>query len=630
MKIFLIILLSLLLGINIYSQEVSFTVSSNDSLKSISPYIYGTNQLLGGGENWSSHRLGGNRLTGYNWENNASNAGKDYFHYSDNYLVQAEGIPDDSSNVPGIVTTTFHNQSLQLGAYSLITLQMAGYVSKDKNGAVTEAETAPSPRWDKVKFQKGSPFNLKPDISDTNVYMDEFINFLVNKYGKADSSIGIKGYALDNEPTLWSENHPRIHPVKTTCTEIIARTIALAGAVKDVDPYAEIFGPALYGFNAYTTFQNAVDWNTVRSGKSYSWFIDYYLDKMKEAENTAGKRLLDVLDIHWYPEAMGDKRITDNDANSNADKLARVQAPRTLWDKNYKEKSWITQSGTKLLPLIPNLTKSINKYYPGTKLGFTELSYGGENDITGAIAVDDVLGIFGKYGIYFGAFWKVNTSSNYVSAAYKMYRNYDGNNSTFGNYYIPSQTSDSVNCSIYGSINKEENEIHLIVINKNFNENITGNFKISSPKDIISGRVWKLDKNSTVINEISHIDSIRNNSFSYLLPAESICHFVLKTSNIAGVSQKERIPEKFYVNAYPNPFNPECKIEYNIPDNSVSRIDIISVNGELIKSYVQLTHHGILYWDGTNQNNQKVASGFYCAILRNGYRLTTRKLLLLK
>ena len=632
MKIFLIVLFPLLLflSINIFSQEVSFTVSSNDSLKSISPYIYGTNQLLGGGENWSSHRLGGNRLTGYNWENNASNAGKDYYHYSDNYLVQAEGIPDDSSNVPGIVTTTFHNQSLQLGAYSLITLQMAGYVSKDKNGAVTEAETAPSPRWDKVKFQKGSPFNLKPDISDTNVYMDEYINFLVNRYGKADSPTGIKGYAMDNEPTLWSENHPRIHPVKITCNEIIARTISLAGAVKDVDHYAEIFGPALYGFNAYTTFQNAVDWNTVRSGKGYSWFIDYYLDKMKEAENTSGKRLLDILDVHWYPEAMGDNRITDNNANTNADKLARVQAPRTLWDKNYKEKSWITQSGTKLLPLIPSLINSINKYYPGTKLGFTEFSYGGENDITGAIAVDDVLGIFGKYGIYFGSFWKVNNSSNYVSAAYKMYRNYDGNNSTFGNYYIPSQTSDSINCSIYSSINKEENEIHLIIINKNFNDNITGNFKISSPKDIISGRVWILDKNSTVIKEISPVDSISNNSFSYILPAESICHFVLKTSNIAGVSHKKRVPEKFYVNAYPNPFNPECKIEYNIPDNSVSRIDIISVNGQLIKSYAQLTHHGIIFWDGTNQNNQKVASGFYCAILRNGYQLTSRKLILLK
>ena len=46
---------------------------------------------------------------------------------------------------------------------------------------------------------------------------------------------------------------------------------------------------------------------------------------MRLAEISSGKRLLDVLDIHWYPEAMGDNRITQTNANTTADKLARVQ-----------------------------------------------------------------------------------------------------------------------------------------------------------------------------------------------------------------------------------------------------------------------------------------------------------------
>ncbi len=454
MKNIMILLFSFTAFLNNIFPQVNFTITVGDSVKPISPYIYGTNQLLIGGENWGALRQGGNRMTGYNWENNASNAGSDYNQQSDNYLTWIAGIPSDSENIPGIVTTNFQNQALSLGAYSLVTLQMAGYVAKDKNGPVSQAETAPSPRWATVKFEKGSSFSLVPDASDTTVFTDEYVNFLVNKFGLADASTGIKGYALDNEPSLWPSTHPRIHPYQTTCKEIIQRSIALSKVVKNVDPYAEIFGPALYGFNAYLSFQNAPDWNSVKAGKSYSWFIDYYLDKMKQAEDTTGKKLLDVLDIHWYPEAQGadNVRITDNNATSTTDKLARVQAPRTLWDKNYKEKSWITQSGTTLLPLIPNLLKSINKYYPGTKLGFTEFTYGGEDDITGAIALDDVLGIFGKYGVYFGSFWEVNPSSDYVSAAYKMYRNYDGKNSKIGDFYIPSWASDSVNCSIYSSI----------------------------------------------------------------------------------------------------------------------------------------------------------------------------------
>jgi hypothetical protein len=35
------------------------------------------------------------------------------------------------------------------------------------------------------------------------VYIDEELNFLVKKYGKASSAKGVKGYELDNEPDLW-------------------------------------------------------------------------------------------------------------------------------------------------------------------------------------------------------------------------------------------------------------------------------------------------------------------------------------------------------------------------------------------------------------------------------------------
>ncbi|MEJ2616787.1 MAG: glycoside hydrolase family 44 protein, partial [Ignavibacteriaceae bacterium] len=404
-------------ALDIFPQETNFSIIVSDSLKPVSRYIFGTNQILSGDENWASMRQGGNRMTGYNWENNASNAGSDYNQQSDNYLTWIAGIPPDSANIPGIVTTRFQNQAFHFGAYSLVTLQMAGYVAKDKNGPVSEAETAPSTRWAAAKFEKGSPFTLTPDISDTNVYIDEYVNFLINKFGTANTATGIKGFSLDNEPSLWSSTHPRLHPLKPTCQEIIWRSIALSKAVKDIDSTAEIFGPVLYGFNAYRTFQDANDWNTVKAGKNYTWFIDYYLDKMKEAEEANGKRLLDVLDIHWYPEAIGDNRITDNNANTLNDKLARVQAPRTLWDKNYTENSWIGQWGKAYLPLIPSLMNSINKYYPGTKLAFTEFTYGGENDITGAIAVDDVLGIFTKYGVYFSSFWQVDQPSDYISAA---------------------------------------------------------------------------------------------------------------------------------------------------------------------------------------------------------------------
>ncbi len=635
MKKTFFISLVLLLSAFIYPQNVNFTIIVQDSLTPISPYIYGTNQMLTGGENWTSRRLGGNRLTGYNWENNASNAGTDYLNESDDYLTSIMGITETNENVPGIVATTFHDESLHLGAQSLITLQMAGYVAKDKDGPVPDSETAPSPRWAKVIFDKGAPLLLQPDIYDTVVYMDEFVNFLINKYGTANTSTGIMAYELDNEPSLWKTTHPRIHPNATTCAEIVQKAIALDTVVKKLDPYAQIFGPALYGMEAYINFQSAPDWITVSRGKTYSWFIDYYLDQMEKAESAAGKRLLDVLDIHYYASAAGNSGVpvTTDTANSFSDDTARINCTRTLWDspRHYAENSWIGEWEGAYLPLIPKLFTSINKYYPGTKLAFTEYNNGGENDITGAIAQSDMLGIFAKYGVYFGSFWALQSTSTYISAAFKLYRNYDGNNSSFGDYYVPSWSNDSADCSIYGSTKSSSNEIHLIVINKSYNKNFTGNFSISSKRKILSGKVWMLNSNSSTIQQTITIDSVLNNSFACTLPSWSVSHIVLQTSGMTNITEKTIIPGKYTLKAYPNPFNPSCNIEYTIPGNSISKLDIYSIEGSLVKTFNNLKNSGTVYWDGTNNRNQKAASGIYFAILKNGSQiLAKQKLVLLK
>ena len=53
----------------------------------ISPLIYGTNGPQNPTQNrYTLLRSGGNRMTAYNWENNASNAGSDYQYQNDGYL----------------------------------------------------------------------------------------------------------------------------------------------------------------------------------------------------------------------------------------------------------------------------------------------------------------------------------------------------------------------------------------------------------------------------------------------------------------------------------------------------------------------------------------------------------------
>ena len=617
------------------AQTVNLTVAMTDTPAAISPFIYGTNQLMSGGENWGSLRIGGNRLTGYNWENNASNAGSDYYQMSDNYLPSVYGVPTDSTGTPGIVTEEFYRQAHRFGAYPLVTLQMAGFVAKDKNGAVDSSQTAPSSRWAYVKYTKGAPLSLAPDIADDSVYMDEYVNFLVHSFGTAGSGNGIRGYELDNEPALWPSTHPRIHPLQPTCTELMQKSVSLARSVKGIDPTAEIFGPVEYGFSGYYNFQGAPDWGSVSVRKPYAWFLDYYLDRMRSASDSAGKRLLDVLDVHWYPEAQGSdgNRIIDAGAVTAADRFARVQAPRTLWDRNYRETSWIAQWYSPFLPLIPRLLQSIATFYPGTKLAMTEFEYGGENDITGALAIDDVLGIFGTYGVYLATYWEGSSQTPFISSAYKMYRDYDGNNSTFGDLVLPSHTSDSVNTSVYGSVKTGGTEVHIIVMNKSFSQRLTGQISISSSSPstsrvtILSGKAWKLSGTSPSIQAAGDIPGISGSSFAYTLDTASIYHFVLQTATLTGIAGRNTLPGGFalYQN-FPDPFNPSTIITYTVPGDGPVTLRVYDVLGREVGTLVNQVQPAGQY--SVRFDGSRLASGMYFYRMTCGGNLATMKMVL--
>jgi len=111
---------------------------------------------------------------------------------------------------------------------------------------------------------------------------------------------------------------------------------------------------------------------------------------------------------------------------------ARLQAPRSLWDETYIETSWITQDSTHgPIHLIPRLQAKIDQHYPGTKMSISEYNYGAGGDISGGLAQADVLGVFGREGLFAATVWLMSASNSFLYAGFAMYRNYDGNSATF-------------------------------------------------------------------------------------------------------------------------------------------------------------------------------------------------------
>ncbi len=397
--------------------------------KPISPLIYGINNFSDPAVyrqvTARAVRQGGNRMTGYNWETNYSNAGSDWRHSSDTYL--------SSSVNPGQVALTFARLAQREGVpYRLSTLQLAGYVAADKAGDVGEDETAPSARWVKAEVTKDGPLSMTPDLTDGAVYLDEYVNFLVQTLGDSGSDGGIQAWSLDNEPALWSHTHPRIHPQPTGARELVEKGAAAAKAVKRLDPGAEIYGPAVYGMTAYEYLadENDPDWKQAQREKGYFWYLDYYLDGMRKASEAEGVRLLDVLDIHYYSESA---RVGFDD---------RLQAVRSLYEEGFVENSWIGQWRKNRLPILPKVIRSIETWYPGTKLGITEYNYGGE-DISAVIAEAETLACFAEYGVYSAFLWGGNV---WQYNAINLFTNYDGQGGAFGDLLVPSGTDDHSVC----------------------------------------------------------------------------------------------------------------------------------------------------------------------------------------
>src|SRR3712207_5380413 len=160
------------------AQDVTFTIDAVNDRHIIPENVYGVNGVAFTGATIRRH--GGNRHTGLNWENNASNAGSDWFHSSDSWLGDNAGI--GNSQAPGALLQAWVNADRAAGLKTILTLPLAGYVAADMNGSVPAEQAAPSSRWKQIVADKPTALSLNPDASDGVVYLEEMVNFLLHHY----------------------------------------------------------------------------------------------------------------------------------------------------------------------------------------------------------------------------------------------------------------------------------------------------------------------------------------------------------------------------------------------------------------------------------------------------------------
>jgi hypothetical protein len=494
------------------------TVETLSARHPISAYIYGVNQADWGGRSRPMRfgRLGGNRWTAYNWETNASNAGADFRHQNDDFL--------GGGDVPGEAVRPYVAQAHAAGASVVVTVPMAGYVSADKNGGGDVNQT---PDFLNVRFKKtginGRGFTYPPDTGDDTVYLDEFVAWLESAFpGARNDPDRTIFYCLDNEPDLWASTHPRIRPTgKLSYDELLSRTVVLAEAIKRVASQALVFGPVSYGWAGFVSLQDAPD----AGGRD---FLDVYLSSLRAAEASARRRLVDVLDLHWYPEAKGGGVRVTEPSSSPAVAAARVQAPRSLWDPAYVETSWISQDArVGAIRLIPRMKEKIAASYPGTRLAFTEYNYGGGRDVSGAIAEADVLGIFGREDVFAASVWASDADQGFLHAGLYAFVNYDGQGGRFGDTSVAASTSNHEATSVYASVDEGlDDRVVIVAINKSTGA-VSAEVALDHPQPLGTGRTFQVTATTPALIAGSAPTLASRNVYRLKLPPSSVTTLVL-------------------------------------------------------------------------------------------------------
>jgi hypothetical protein len=516
---------------------VKLRVDAGQPLRPISPLIYGV--AVAAPEELSAtgarlHRWGGNPNSRYNWEHGSAwNAARDWEFR--NY-----GTTHSAVQQPSALADSFVATNRAAGAESLVAIPALGWVARDGDsrtrsvgvppggglplGVLTGAIAGYDPSANREATsirsfaRKGGPFADPPDGSDGRVYQDEWVHHLVSRFGSASAG-GVRYYAIDNEPDLWGETHTDVHPVQPGYDDMLATFLAYAEAIKDVDPAALVLGPALSGWTGY--FYSGRDRGTDnfrthadRRAHGDIPFLPWWLDQVRQHDERVGRRTLDVLDVHYYPQGQGIySGATDNGTNA-----LRLRSTRSLWDSRYPDESWIREP----VQLIPRLREWIDRYYPGTLLAIGEWNWGAERTMNGALAIADVLGIFGREGVDLAAYWTTPPRRSPGALAFALYTNYDGRGGAFGDLALSTSSDAPDDVAAYGSIDIRTGDLVIVAINKRPDVDLLTTFHLEGFVPSGQARLYRYGEDDPLaIRDLGDVNGV-GRELSLTLPRSSI------------------------------------------------------------------------------------------------------------
>ena len=460
------------------ANSVNVTVDVLGDRHVISPYVYGGSYPKDAPTITDSGltvvRWGGNATSRYNWKTFTDNAAADWYFEDFGYTEIGDG--DSIKYIQDVKAA---------GSNPLMTMVMLPWVAKTSGWSFSVAKYGPQCGADPYNSDAGDgvlpdcqtlltgndPTDANVELKDSpqngdppgTVYRDQWAPALAAAFGSAPHF-----YNMDNEIDIWGGTHRDVHPNPSAYDEMRDTYFAEANALKGWDPNAIRFGPVSCCWWFYWNGAN----NNDKGAHAGVDFLPWWLNEVYWQDRLAGRRSVDVFDIHAYPDGPDTSHFTQ------AQKQAlSLRIYRDYWDPKYVSESttinqqWATfiQPKKRIPFRIPRMRALVNMIYAGTPLSFTEWSaaFAGESDFSTALADADAYGILGRERMYLASRWVAPDPANPNYQALKLFRNYDGQHHSFATTSVSAANNGNPNLfSSYAALDSTGTILTVLVINK--------------------------------------------------------------------------------------------------------------------------------------------------------------------
>jgi hypothetical protein len=581
------------------SQNITIQVNAGEGRIPVSPYILGRNNNLSDNSvsptsptNINLYKEaglrfarenGGNNATKYNWRRKLSSHPDWYNNVYDHDWDYASR--EIQKTIPGLQV---------MWAFQLI-----GKAAGNKNNNFNDWAYNGSQWWSgvsqnlagggQVNPAGGSQalVNGNPDLYLVNCNADSTTGILDHWFGPGglgyDKSQFIY-WSMDNEPEIWNGTHDDVMPSLLSASAFMDNYFAVAKKARERFPEIKLTGPVPANEWQWYKWGNE---SLVIDGKYYCW-LEYFIKRVADEQKATGIRLLDVLDVHWYPSE-----------SSNAD---LVQLHRVFYDETYV---YPGANGVKTINggwdgsqnkeyIFKRINDWLNTYFGenhGITIGLTENAINSSDPNIISVVYASMLGTFADHGVEVFTPWTWKTGMWETLHLFSRYTKAIRVKTTSGN---------EATVSGYSTISSSNDSMTVILVNRDLSSSRTATVNIAG-FSVPAGTYTILELSSLPSSEtfVSHASNalksktvvVSGNSFNITLPSLSTTAVIL-TGTGTGIEENQQDPGGFNsLSAWPNPTSGKFRIHFDD-----------QVTGNLTLKFTDLDGNTVLAMDAENNS----------------------------